>query len=198
MPPTAASSSGRCEGYVAGNQDTRGDSSQGPDQRVLHAKADCSIRMGSIRAAVQFPFEACMDDLKTLIREVPDFPKPGILFYDITTLIKDPCGFRGVIDGLKFHYREAKVDIVLGIEARGFIFAPAWHMLWAPASFRCASPRNCRPNASASLTTWSTGPIAWRCTRTPLAGPPGADSGRPAGHWRYGSGCPRWWKNPAA
>lgn len=66
-----------------------------------------------------------MDDLKTLIREVPDFPKPGILFYDITTLIKDPCGFRGVIDGLKFHYREAKVDIVLGIEARGFIFAPA-------------------------------------------------------------------------
>jgi len=66
-----------------------------------------------------------MDDLKTLIREVPDFPKPGILFYDITTLIKDPCGFRAVIDGLKFHYREAKVDTVLGIEARGFIFAPA-------------------------------------------------------------------------
>ena len=66
-----------------------------------------------------------MEDLKQLIREVPDFPKPGILFYDITTLIKDPCGFRGVIDGLKEHYREAKVDVVLGVEARGFIFAPA-------------------------------------------------------------------------
>lgn len=66
-----------------------------------------------------------MDDLKTLIREVPDFPKPGILFYDITTLIKDACGFRSVIDGLKEHYRGAKVDTVLGIEARGFIFAPA-------------------------------------------------------------------------
>src|SRR5246500_3595243 len=66
-----------------------------------------------------------MDDLKKLIREVPDFPKPGILFYDITTLLKDKCGFRGVIDGLKLHYREAQVDIVLGIEARGFIFAPA-------------------------------------------------------------------------
>lgn len=66
-----------------------------------------------------------MDDLKKLIREVPDFPKPGILFYDITTLLKDPCGFRGVIDGLKLHYREAQVDTVLGIEARGFIFAPA-------------------------------------------------------------------------
>jgi adenine phosphoribosyltransferase len=66
-----------------------------------------------------------MEDLKKLIREVPDFPKPGILFYDITTLLKDRCGFRAVIDGLKYHYREAQVDLVLGIEARGFIFAPA-------------------------------------------------------------------------
>jgi len=66
-----------------------------------------------------------MDDLKRLIREVPDFPKPGILFYDITTLLKDRQGFRAVIDGLKAHYRDAKVDVVLGIEARGFIFAPA-------------------------------------------------------------------------
>jgi adenine phosphoribosyltransferase len=64
-------------------------------------------------------------DLKTLIREVPDFPKPGILFYDITTLLKDACGFRAVIDALKDHYRDAQVDVVLGIEARGFIFAPA-------------------------------------------------------------------------
>jgi adenine phosphoribosyltransferase len=66
-----------------------------------------------------------MDHLKMLIREVPDFPKPGILFYDITTMLKDPRGFRGVIDGLKQHYEGAHVDTVLGIEARGFIFAPA-------------------------------------------------------------------------
>jgi len=66
-----------------------------------------------------------MDQLKTLIREIPDFPKPGILFYDITTLLKDKAGLRGVIDGLKEHYATAKVDLVLGIEARGFIFAPA-------------------------------------------------------------------------
>ncbi len=66
-----------------------------------------------------------MTDLKTLIREVPDFPKAGILFYDITTLLKDKAGFRGVIDGLKMHYQQAAVDKVLGIEARGFIFAPA-------------------------------------------------------------------------
>jgi len=66
-----------------------------------------------------------MLDLKKLIREVPDFPKPGILFYDITTLLKDPAGLAGVIDGLKDHYLHLKVDVVLGIEARGFIFAPA-------------------------------------------------------------------------
>jgi adenine phosphoribosyltransferase len=66
-----------------------------------------------------------MDNLKSLIREIPDFPKPGILFYDITTLLKDKSGLRGVIDGLAAHYRDAQVDLVLGIEARGFIFAPA-------------------------------------------------------------------------
>jgi adenine phosphoribosyltransferase len=66
-----------------------------------------------------------MEDLKKLIREVPDFPKPGILFYDITTLLKDKLGLRAVIDGLQHHYQDAQVDLVLGIEARGFIFAPA-------------------------------------------------------------------------
>ncbi len=65
------------------------------------------------------------DDLKKLIREVPDFPKPGILFYDITTLLKNGPGFHQVIDALKSHYQGASVDTVIGIEARGFIFAPA-------------------------------------------------------------------------
>jgi len=66
-----------------------------------------------------------MHHLKQLIREVPDFPKAGILFYDITTLLKDKDGLRGVIDGLKDRYAGMGVDLVLGIEARGFIFAPA-------------------------------------------------------------------------
>ena len=66
-----------------------------------------------------------MENLKKLIREVPNFPKPGILFYDITTLLKDPAGLAGVIDGMKEHYQHLRVDVVLGIEARGFIFAPA-------------------------------------------------------------------------
>ncbi|MGH9661382.1 MAG: adenine phosphoribosyltransferase [Bryobacteraceae bacterium] len=66
-----------------------------------------------------------MENLKQLIREIPDFPKPGILFYDITTLLKDPAGLRGVIDGLRARYQGFGVDVVIGIEARGFIFAPA-------------------------------------------------------------------------
>jgi adenine phosphoribosyltransferase len=66
-----------------------------------------------------------MTDLKKLIREVPDFPKPGINFYDITTLLKDRHGLREVIDRLCHHYRDAQLDAVVGIEARGFIFAPA-------------------------------------------------------------------------
>jgi adenine phosphoribosyltransferase len=66
-----------------------------------------------------------MDDLKKMIREVPDFPKKGILFYDITTLLKDKTGFRKTIDALTEQIRPMKPDAVLGIEARGFIFAPA-------------------------------------------------------------------------
>ncbi len=65
-----------------------------------------------------------MENLKQLIREVPDFPKPGILFYDITTLLKDKEGWRSVVEGLRRQYESSGADIVLGIEARGFISAP--------------------------------------------------------------------------
>jgi adenine phosphoribosyltransferase len=63
--------------------------------------------------------------LKALVRTVPDFPKPGILFYDITTLLKDKTGFAKMIDAMAAHYLDQKIDLVLGIEARGFIFGPA-------------------------------------------------------------------------
>jgi len=66
-----------------------------------------------------------VEGLKNLIREVPDFPKPGINFYDITTLLKDKDGFRLTVDALADHYKGAGVDIVVGIEARGYFFAPA-------------------------------------------------------------------------
>jgi adenine phosphoribosyltransferase len=66
-----------------------------------------------------------MEDLKVLIREIQDYPKPGILFYDLTTLLKDPKGFHSLVDRLCEQYSGTKVDLVVGIEARGFIFAPA-------------------------------------------------------------------------
>lgn len=65
------------------------------------------------------------EDLKRLIREIPDFPKKGILFYDITTLLKDKIGFATLIDQLSEHYMNKNIDLVLGMEARGFIFGPA-------------------------------------------------------------------------
>src|SRR5215475_672156 len=79
-----------------------------------------------------------MDELKKLIREVPDFPKPGINFYDITTLLKHPEGLRDTVDALASQFEGEKIDSVIGIEARGFIFAPD--------SCRCASRESCRPS----------------------------------------------------
>jgi adenine phosphoribosyltransferase len=66
-----------------------------------------------------------VDNLKKMIRTVPDFPKPGIQFYDITTLLKEPYGLRTTIDRLTELIDDPNIDTVIGIEARGFIFAPA-------------------------------------------------------------------------
>lgn len=64
-------------------------------------------------------------DYKALIREVPNFPKPGILFYDITTLLKDAQAFRNIIDELAERYRAKHIAKIIGIESRGFIFGSA-------------------------------------------------------------------------
>src|SRR5918994_3953908 len=66
-----------------------------------------------------------MMDLKQHIRNVPDFPKPGILFYDITTLLKNAEGLKATIERLTAPYRDAKIDAVIGIESRGFILGAA-------------------------------------------------------------------------
>jgi len=68
--------------------------------------------------------ENLSESLKAVIREIPDWPKPGILFYDITTLLKQGNCFAQAIDALTEPYKDKKIDIVLGMEARGFIFAP--------------------------------------------------------------------------
>src|SRR5271156_4630412 len=75
------------------------------------------------------------EPLKKLIREVPDFPKKGILFYDTTPVLKDKRGFAILIDGLSEHYVDKKIDLVLGREARDFIFAPTL-AYWLNAWFR--------------------------------------------------------------
>ena len=64
-----------------------------------------------------------VEELRAKIREIPDFPKPGILFYDITTLLKDPDAYRQAIDLMIDPYRDAGVDLVVGMESRGFIFS---------------------------------------------------------------------------
>jgi adenine phosphoribosyltransferase len=66
-----------------------------------------------------------MQTLKEKIRHVPDFPKAGILFYDITTLLRDPAGFKLTIDSLALPYADRHVDLVVGIESRGFILGAA-------------------------------------------------------------------------
>lgn len=66
-----------------------------------------------------------MDDLKRKIRHVPDFPKPGILFYDITTLLQDADGFHDAVTSLAAPFVNDKIDLVVGIESRGFIFGAA-------------------------------------------------------------------------
>ncbi|MEK7700138.1 MAG: adenine phosphoribosyltransferase [Planctomycetota bacterium] len=65
-----------------------------------------------------------MEDLKKLIRDVPDFPKKGIIFKDITPLLQDPKGLRTAVEVISQHYKNKKIDIVVGAEARGFILAP--------------------------------------------------------------------------
>jgi adenine phosphoribosyltransferase len=73
-----------------------------------------------------------MMDLKALIRDIPDFPKEGILFRDITTLLQNPEGFGFVIDQLTALYQDESIDYVAGIESRGFIFGtPLAHRLSA-------------------------------------------------------------------
>jgi adenine phosphoribosyltransferase len=66
-----------------------------------------------------------MEHLKEKIRHVPDFPKPGILFYDITTLLRDPVGLGEALDGMSEPFRTQRIDLVVGIESRGFIFGTA-------------------------------------------------------------------------
>ena len=106
------------------------------------------------------------EELRAKIREVPDFPKPGILFYDITTLLKDPEAYREAIDLMLAPYAGEEIDIVVGMESRGFIFsAPMAYQLGA-GLVRCASWASSRPRRSRSSTPSNTARTRSRSTAT--------------------------------
>ena len=107
-----------------------------------------------------------LEQIKRLIRDVPDFPQPGIVFKDITPLLADPIAFSHVIDLIVVHFGRGNVDKVVGIEARGFILASpvAYHFGagFVPVARRASCPRDARRRS----TRWSTARPPSRSTRT--------------------------------
>jgi len=105
--------------------------------------------------------------LESLIRAIPDFPIPGILFRDITPLLSDPAGFRAMIDLFADRYRDAGIEYVVGIEARGYMLgAPIAYALGAVSS-PSASPANCPARSSPKNMRWNTARIRSRSIPTP-------------------------------
>src|SRR5438477_12553601 len=87
--------------------------------------------------------DAIMDDLKKLIREVPDFPKPGINFYDITTLLKHPEGLRKTVDALAAEFEGTKIDAVSALKRAASSLHRRWPITWGRALYPCGNPRSC-------------------------------------------------------
>ena len=112
-------------------------------------------------------------DLRDYIRAIPDFPRPGILFRDITPLLKDPAAFHHAIGQLGERISHLEVDAVVGIEARGFLFAAplAHHLGKALIPVKKASGR---ARLTRPPTRWSTARMLSRCTGTPSC--PGSES----------------------
>ncbi len=95
-------------------------------------------------------------DLKRLIRTIPDYPKPGIQFRDITTLLGDAEGFREAVKALAEPFETKRIQAVAGIEARGFILGGAVADRSGRDSFRSARKASCRTKPSARTTRWNT------------------------------------------
>jgi adenine phosphoribosyltransferase len=105
--------------------------------------------------------------LTDAIRTIPDYPKPGILFRDITTLLGDAVAFREAIDGLAAPFAASRIDKVAGIEARGFILGGAVaHQVSARASCRSARKASCRTPRCGSPIRWNTASTKWKCIAT--------------------------------
>lgn len=107
--------------------------------------------------------------IKSRIRTVPHYPKQGIMFRDITTLLKDPVGFRIAIHELVNRYTGMKIDKVAGIESRGFILGAPLAYLLGVGFVPIRKKGSCLPRRSAMTTNWSMERTASRCTWTPWA-----------------------------
>jgi adenine phosphoribosyltransferase len=133
-----------------------------------------------------------MDALKQRIRHVPDFPKPGILFYDVTTLLKDREGFRLAVEAMAEPYLHGGVDLVIGIESRGFIFGSAMadrlKTGFAPVRKLGKLPSKTR-RASYALEYGADSP---GFTRMPRRQGSGCDRGRPARDGRHAAALSDW------
>ena len=117
-------------------------------------------------------FHPAVSDLRQAIRTVPDFPKPGIQFKDITPVLADARLFAGSIELLTEGYKPGMVDAVIGIDARGFIFAGA-AAITLEAGFVPVRKKGKLPYQTLEQTTpWSTAPPVWPCMWTPSS--PGA------------------------
>jgi hypothetical protein len=106
-------------------------------------------------------------DLKSLIRDIPDFPKPGILFRDITTLLRDPAGLRYTLDRLTETTRDLQPDYIIGMESRGFIFGVPLPIASTSASSPPASPTNSPAPPTAPSTNSNTAATNSKSTKTP-------------------------------
>jgi len=105
-------------------------------------------------------------NLAAIIRTIPDYPKPGIMFRDITTLLGDARAFRRAVDELVQPFAGMKVDKVAGIEARGFILGGAVAHQLSAGSCRCGRRASCRTRPGRWSTRWNTATTPWRCTST--------------------------------
>ena len=126
--------------------------------------------------------------LKKLIRGVPDFPKKGILFYDITTLLKDKVGFAKLIDALSERFIGRRFDLVLGMEARGFIFGPALAYRLNAGFVPVRKPGKLPAETARMTYALEYGQTRWRSTRTRSSRDRTYHRRRPAGDRRHGRG----------
>lgn len=108
-----------------------------------------------------------LEYLKNSIKSIQDYPKPGILFRDVTSLLEDPKAYALSIDLLVERYKNAGITKVVGTEARGFLFGAPVALGLGVGFVPVRKPANCRVKPSVKLTIWNTAPISWKSTLMP-------------------------------